>query len=752
MTDGFGIGGFAGLPEPFGSVGPETPPEPPVSTADLGDVVGLLEAMTGAIGESDGEIGGIALTRLTTDVAAADTVFPVETTLDWPDEGKLALDGVLYYYTGKTDYSFTGITYIASESPVSGAAKAHKLEAPVADINKQRSALELLRRAILVNYAEGPDLSVVGRNIGVPRLPILSDDEIYRNVIKAVAYSPKGTLFGLELALEAFVGAGNFTIYEDLMRYPNTVFLSLLGTYFISDQSQGKSFTNRISWDTLGVTYKELTLDREPITVGSVKLKDLGAVFDFRNDIPSAVLYEYLPGGAPIAAWSYEGSIAEGSAVTQVPGSHTNLKAVGGVGSVWHSMWSPMGAHLFADSEVEINAVLRVPTGAVLSPGALGQMSLTIGDGAFTVGAGLSDALAFGLYSDSAGAHIGPTVTLALDQWYNVALKKQGTSGVELWVDGKLVSRQTYSAFTNASIYQFLTFGMGWPGVSVAQDMEVDFKQIAAKVVNHTEYWGAGGSGTGDVLAANPTQLVVSGYPFQADDEGKRLDIRGSGVANPQGGNNNGSFLIDSYVDPTTVELIGFPKDEAVLDIVNPERITVPGDHEAFVYPDDLGKKITISGSVSGNDGDYVIAKILEMGSLVDLATFLTTRKTYSNVCEVVAAAFNSEPNLDYQLSPIFVDESGLDWEQSDAGSFSGTDITLRQPLWGDDIVMEITHTEVLSSQLLKDETVGNLKISAIPLKYEYYPLYLSDVLGELQQYLDTLTAAGVIPEFRLQE
>ena len=745
----WGTGGW-GLILPWGGV-IYSEVIPPVSAAGDVQLDGfLLRAVTAAIGEADNEIGGLVMTRLTAPVEPGDTVFAVETTLDWPEAGLLALDGVTYHYAAKTIDSFTGITCSVSGSLAPGAILAHRSSAAVTDINQLRSALERLRRGFFVNTAEGEDLSVVGRNLGVPRLPILTGDDHYRGVVKALAYNPRGSIYGIELALDALVGPGNWRIYEDLIRHPNTVFIYFPGDLFSLAQYAGQAFLSSMAWAPTTGAGDTLLLPEEPITVGGVRLKDLGEVFDFRTEIPSAVLYPYYPGAPPAGAWTYAGSIAEGVGVFLVPDICTVLQVAGAPGSVFYEMYADQGARLVPESDAEVSWLMGAGVGA-LTPGALDQISLALFDGERRISAGMDSTLEFGLYDTPGGGFLGPTVDLTGIDVSEVAIKKRGRSVVELWVGGTLISRVPYADFTTVTTDHKIEFGIrGIAAIGIA----VGVVQLGAWIHTDTDFWGAREAGTADLASANPSQLVLGGgssYAFAPGDADKHLRITGSAVSNPQGGNNNGDFVIALVVNPATVELAGVDRAGAVVDTVTPTRVTLP-DFEALLFPDDLGKQIVLSGSAVGNDGAYTIDKILQAGTLVDLGTYATVIPERSNVCEVIGAAFASEENLAYRIDPLFADETGVSWEQSAASALAGDTITLRQPLWDNDLICEIAYTMVLSAQVLQDYSVENAVTNLSPLRYRYYPFYLSDLFAGIRGYLDDLTVAGVIPEYGIEE
>ena len=314
----YALGGY-GTVVPWGGV-THSAPTPPVSTAGNIRYLGLVQATLEAIAEEDNEIGGFVLTRLVGAHSEGLTTLNVESTLSWPDSGKIGIGGVVYYYTGKTPTAFTGISYISGGVSTPGLATDYRADFPIIDVNLEHSALERLRRSFFVGTADEEDLNVVGRNLGVLRIPVFGDDEQYRVIIMNMAYCPKGTVQGLELALTGLVGAGKYEIYEDLMMYPNTVFIKLAESVVTGTVSAGKAYLTAHEWDDLSGSQDTLDLGATPITIQGVTLKDLGEEFDFRNDIPSALTYPYWEGETPAVAFLYEGSVGEGTGVIQVPG------------------------------------------------------------------------------------------------------------------------------------------------------------------------------------------------------------------------------------------------------------------------------------------------------------------------------------------------------------------------------------------------------------------------------------------------
>jgi len=216
---------------------------------------GILEGLTSAFGLELSRLGGTRSTRIQENypVTEGDTTFRVETTLGWETSGYFYLEGYLYKYTGVTTAptygELTGVSYYdvggyyagdatAPNPPsyVSGAAKDHEELKEVVDYTRVYSALDKMRRTFLVDYATGTDLDTLARNIGVLRESgLINTDSIFREVVKAIAYSPRGTTYVLELYLDAVFGAGNYQIFEDMT---NSGYTTRLGQTVVNNPGQ----------------------------------------------------------------------------------------------------------------------------------------------------------------------------------------------------------------------------------------------------------------------------------------------------------------------------------------------------------------------------------------------------------------------------------------------------------------------------------------------------------------------------------
>lgn len=141
-------------------------------------------------------------------VEDADDSILVESTLGFGTApGRLVIDGQVYNYSGTTISSFTGITHDDGTGLiVRGVAQAHRPLSVVADWSRSTSAIDQYRRGFLVAYAVLSDLDIIGKNLGVPRPPELEDDEVYRRLIQALAYAPRGTIFAMEQVLDVLLG------------------------------------------------------------------------------------------------------------------------------------------------------------------------------------------------------------------------------------------------------------------------------------------------------------------------------------------------------------------------------------------------------------------------------------------------------------------------------------------------------------------------------------------------------------------
>ena len=703
---------------------------------------GILQAITGALGESDSDIGGLVSTRLTSPISIGTTSFPVESTLDWEPTGKLAIDGIVYSYASKTLTSFQGITHLANQVVIPGAFKAHRAESGVLDLNRIRSAIELARRAMLVDYAEGEDLSAIGRRNGVLRLPFLGGDDRFRPIVKYLGYNPRGTLYGLELALTGLVGAGNFEIYEDLVRNPCKVFIRLNGAAATTDSAQGKTFL------TGSELHNPSAVDQIPIDEVLINRGTLHGIFfapenlftDVRTSRPTTQMINEFPAAPATQAWRYYGGTEASNVALANPG--IQFLYFSGDARYYRSLRTTQ----YGNVEVEILAM--VPAG-FSEPSA--KTVLTIGDGVreaaatFRVTGASTFLLGLSYYSGGVWVPSG-TVTLSTNQWRTIKLKKNGQSSWEIWVDGQRVLSSDYLTTSHAQLERRVTLG-----VTGATTSGIRVKQIQVKADDITDLSSLYGR-TASRVSNNQIDIGISLLSLL--DVGKEILLSGSIAVNAQGGNNNGRWKIVSRDSASQVTVDGILGSGASVSVVNPVRVTIPVSEGEFQFPDDLGKTIQLSGSILGNNGTWTITKLLDPDTLVDLGSWKTAIPTKTNVCEVSGSSFVSEPGLAWQLHPMFVAESGLRFDIAGTSTVVPGLVTVRIPFptfSSPDFtpVFGVVYSAVLSAQVLLDASVANALIQETPeLWTRYYPFYLADPLGFVRSYLDDILAAGVIPDY----
>lgn len=701
--------------------------------------VGVIEALTEAIGQADSEIGGYRLTRLDGAVSAGATSIIVESTLGWDTTGVIGIDGIVYNYTGGGgSTTLSGISYEENGVTVNGLKQDHADASSVLDLNRSWSALDLVRRSLLINYAEGIYLDAIGRNLNVNRNLFLRSDALYRGLIKALAYNPRGTLYGLTLALDALVGSGNYEILEDPINSPGKVLLKFLGALSTTDEPQGKTFLEGRVIDKAAST-TTVDIGITPEKVGSVQYKPEDFLTDCRTAKPSADVRTDYPGDPGTTLWTYQG-INEATEVT-IDTSEDGfcvLEAVSFGGAVYYGRT----VRLQPQSYAALGWTVRFESGKLDSTTGWVGIYMEDGQRAMLAGHRSIDANTFRVqFCDTVNAFpitVGAGTILNYDTWYHIEIRKYGEDHADLLVDGQIVERLTYTDFDTDAGTSEVFFG-DFAGINPP------YNYIALRNVNWycttpVEY-NVLRNNNGSEAAANPTRFTLASPAFVSGDVGKSVLLSGRTATNAQGGTNNGRYVIATYIDASNVTLDGLNGDEAIINGAFPQRITMQRE-DAFVYPDDLGKQIIISGSSLGNNGTYTIGALLEPGTLTDLDDYDTQIETKTNICEITSGTLVSETELDWQLKPVFVTDSG-DYVMSDATTFAGTTVTLRQALPYVETLATLA-TQVLSAQLLEDIQVRN----TFGTEYDYWPFYLTDPLAVARAYLDDVTAAGVIPEY----
>jgi hypothetical protein len=702
--------------------------------------VGLLEAVTAAIGEQLNELGGFRSTRLSVELVAGSTTAFVESTFSWPTAGRFILGGVTYAYAGKTPTSLTGLTHTVSGSPVAGAKITHPAAAEVIDLTRTFSAIDQTLQTFFVGTATGSALSTVGRNVGVDRPPGLEDDAAFREVIRALAYSPKGTMFAIELALTAFFGAGNFIVWENFPTYRNTVFIRILGGLYLSLIPTGQAYLTRQELLPLNDATKEIVVTGPVTTVQGARLADEIKTTDFRFQKPSVEIDIRYDGDAGIPVWTFAGTSEADVDHLTSDGGVLRLRdlAAGDTTGYFRT------ARILPESVVSFDINVR-PT---IIPSALAtsgmQFAMQVRDSAKDLAVGFyknGSSVDIGFISPASGMLLsGVAATLNPTIYNTVTIRKHGINDVQLLVGNSVVQELSYASFDATTVNE-LRFGCQSTSIS---GVTVLLKSASYFATTGTDFWNlrgtAGATTAADTFDTNSAAIVVG-------DVGKAIRTYSAPTVQ-----NDGSWYVATRVDSDVVTVSAPLQQLALVESAFPTRVRIANNARAFKYPDDVGKKIDLSlaGTVP-NPGIYTIVSIQDPA---DLGTALSGIDVeYSNTVIVSGASFVTETEIDWRLLPNFTAESPISWELSDAGSISGTTLTLRAnpPLdipGGYVVIMEPVYTQVLSAQLVAGPEVVNQLISG---NYTYHPFYMpSNPLGPFVTFLDELTVAGVIPEVSL--
>ncbi len=715
--------------------------------------VGPIEGTVLAISRELDAIGGYAMTRLTAPVVAGLSVWPVESTLDFPSSGSFVARGTLYTYTAKTAVTLEGVQFTDGVTVFTGAKIDLRESITITDFSRVRTSIDLLRRAMLVNFADGRDLNVVGANLGVSRLVGVPSDAIYREIIKALAYNPRGTIFGIEVLLTALLGAGNFAIVEDLISEPNKVFVQLLGTAALTTLFTGKAFLNQSDLRPED-SATQVTLAGPPVieTVYSVVFKNEDNLSDFRNQLPSAESITEFPGDAGTTVWAYNGP-SEGADVTQVAGLYIEIDDSNGadVAQYRHN------ARTQPSSDICLNMLQSILASATVSASATSgnQWGAQVQDDGRTIAWGVIQGGAaseydVGFIDITTGSFIsGAAKRLTDDIFFDVEIRKKGLDHAELYVDGALVQTEAYTSFPTTTETRFV-FGANDSALS---GMVGRVKQVGFFARTPLDFWASRGT-DGEAFPGATTDKTfddATASDFLAGDVGKRLRILNGTTLNPESGTNNGIYEVDTFSSASRVTLRGQDRSGAFVQTGTPTTFFA-NDTQAFQFPDDLGKEIVITGSAN-NDGTFVITDMISEsdGTTSLLTGFDSQIPEKTGIVKASSATFVTETGLAWRADPVFVNETGLDWELSDTGTEAAGVLTLRQAMpalsGAQTRILRAGYTDVLSAQLLEDNTIQNLFVGPGLQDYSRYPFYLSDPLGVVRSYLDIITVAGVIPE-----
>jgi len=525
--------------------------------------LGAAKALISSYGDELNEFAGFRLTRLTATASVDDVAVVVETTYQWPSAGRFYMAGVRYAYTGKTTTTFTGLTPAIQEDlpPMT----------PLADGSQTYSDLDRARQSLLVDFAEGDYLDTLGRNYGVFRFPGLSDDQ-YRAAIKALAFMSKGTIFSIETLLTHLIGAGNFEIFEDLVNFPDIIFITIVPAVTGTD-SIGSSFFNAREEDPSTST---TTVDLD-YPVAGADVDNVQAIY-LAPEIHEAH-FDVKPSSEPDTPWTYTGTQAEATAVTLNGDGSARLQDTSVVS---------VGARYFrsirATSTSNIYAVATVRRIAASTNIALG---LRVDDGTKILAIGWNGTQV-GLLNTSGSAFVG--TPFALDTAaHTVELRRisdrDGASAglVELRVDGVLVTTAAYSSFS-ASTARGVSFGT----FSLVSTADSHWADVAVYTQDeNTNYWNQYvGLNDGSVNTATPARLFSAAVGFSATFSADRPLLVSGGSTNH--GSNNGRYRVTTVNGGgASVDLEGI--EYAEVAVLTADTVQIPSGHVDPFTAEDAG-------------------------------------------------------------------------------------------------------------------------------------------------------------------
>lgn len=685
----------------------------------------LLEPLLSTMGQALSDFGGVRATRLTAGVATGTASLPVERTAGMPTAGQVLLGGVLYHYRGRAADMLTGIFTRQQGQDVPGTVQPHARLDAVTDMTGTYSQLDALRASYFVATASGEDLSVCGRNYGLGRDPSIGDEQTYRASLLTIAFGPRGTLYGLQTALDAMLGTGRYTLTEDPdnCRVQVTVARNLLQT----QGYLGKSYLSAGSQQV--AAGGSLPLPEGTQSVYGVFWAPEDVAVDCRQALPSAS-----------GDWAYGGSDAESDG-TQL--SATDLGTQLRSASAAYTSAIRMGAD--SDATLSVIALLRQT-----APSGEGDLVLSIGDGVRLLRLCLRRISAgYAVLLQGNGGETVSPVALPLGRAFEVAIVKQQSGNVLACVNGRPVLAAAYASFPTSTERRMRV------GVQNGGSSGVTLQRLSKHVADRRNY--ACAQGRDAVLDdALPQVMSVQDAVFAAGDVGRQVVIRGSqapvcppGAAVARCGTNDGKYTITAVDGPDVVHLTAGRHTGGSVGDAPAQRSRLDAQGAVFAYPQDVGKMVRIEGS-SNAAGEYIIAQVLGPDSLAYTLPYPARGSAVMlRRADGSQPLFETRRDLAFEVLPRFADETGAGWQLADCGALqgSGTGATYatRQslPEPGGRYIAQCNI--VPGGTVLADELPAAQQTDAGPPPvYSVYPLYAADPFSYVQNYLNQLTAAGV--------
>jgi hypothetical protein len=568
----------------------------------------------------------------------------------------------------------------------------HHIEQEVTDWGRASSQTDKLRQATLVEHADGQDLTRIGRNHGLDRLRGLSD-ATFREVVKACAYTFRGTIFAQEMLLEALYPDQDWAIYEDRVNFPCEEFFTIPGQ--IGDEPLGRTYLNDRD-DATSSTTTAVALTLTPTTVESVKLQDI------EQELGMAVLPS-----ADTPAWTYvaESAGAEGTYFASTLGVLVQTHPVGINGGRYQRSLPEIGTE-YNSLEVgwkagAITTVGGYPWKIFIQDGAREYAILWNGT---TVAIGQSDETIV----DSVA------VSGILTGWHTFRIVRRDDT-IYGYMNGTVILSALASSFA-VSAGKLVSFGYTDNGNSNQWTASWDNALVYTR--NSKNFWNL--TRSDGVLTGSPSVTLASAAALflSPTDVGSLMWLEAVEDEN------YGLWDVASVPAPGQVTLTGHLWSKSVyMDVLYPDRIFA---YEGRFVSQDAVKDIVLSGSAVGNDDTY---PVIEVVSDKELKVDITGH----------GAGLATELNMAYKWDAVFAAETTIPWTLVACGSNSGVNLTLREALPAANSDVTVDYTTVLSAVLKRNETVA---------RGESYPFYLQGVDERLQALIESLTAAGVIPRF----
>lgn len=693
----------------------------------------VLPHVLDALGEAFTEFGGTRSSFVTFPASKGATSLTVDSTTGMVSGGHILLGQAIYTFDSFTHDTYVGLR--AEDGPRVGLLQDVAAGDEVVDVTSKSRLLGRLHESYFLGSADGPDLSVCGRNYGLTRDPSIRDDATYAAACLAIAYGPRGTLQGLRMALDAMVGPGNYSLREDTLNYPCRVFVDLPQSLTLGQTATGRTY--------LSGPRPVAATDAQTLTLPS-------PVYGLNRVVrPSLEDTQDTQGVRPSPPWTYTGTneLADVSVHPDAPGlGCVRFEPAASIYRV------PRDASDAADTTVSMT--LRMTPGTPSTP--------DIGTG---IAFGVQSAnrlAAVGIYTNGAGAlKLAPCdalgaisgtrfLTVQTGNFVEVSLHPLPSGAWELTAGGQHLkfSGLSYTATpTGAFVGRLAAAGAGAPTIDIGSlRLSVQPSRNFAQAMGSSAQVQSG-SGQQVVLDEPLVARMTPGQSIRI--QGSQVTIQAPGFSSGPAGSNDGDYQVVSIDSPVTATVRRFVRTDGVLGssatAINQLDLPKP----VFSYPQDLGRQVVIDGT-GNNAGTYVVAQLVDaLGQVCTLP--------YPRSCPSVRLVrpdgsvpdFNSQTKVAFDLRPSFVSESSLRWVIDQAFDLveNGSDVRADfwQPLPDGSATYDVTYNDHLGGTLIDGQSpVVVLQKEGPPPVFNFYPAYIASPLSYVGNYLSELCAAGV--------